>query len=752
MKKFITPTFIVTGLLVALFLGLLFIAETNPFSAEHAHYPLQLTAENLRTKLTHGKEPQAELALELADRRLANLASAKDPLILESLVDVYQRSLQVVQQRLTDLPAEKQAEWQQRFSNHLLQAEIVALSFDNSYQQLLLSDLDHYTRELALPNVVENEFSPEIRAVPVPFLGRTVEHENFELADAHSELECTSCHINGVYANTPTLCGSCHDYREESDRYFKLASGLYFPDNIDFTNPYPDHFSGDCDQCHTAVDWEPYQFDHADVVECQSCHLDDLPQAEHVLATRNFLASYYPAFYGTDVPLPTDGSQHYPGDCNLCHTGVSDWTEIEYQHIGVRDCESCHLNETPADHYPGACLRCHDDTSDWSIYIFDHTGFTDCLNCHRAEAPYQHYSGLCSACHTTDSWLPAFFNHQGYTDCRSCHSSPDHYRSQCSSCHNSSDWFKTTLNHDRFTNCDNCHTAPQAHYPGQCSECHSNQRWNRITFSHATHPDCQSCHDNLLPAAHYSGTCSNCHNTGSWEQALFSHTGQEDCQGCHTAPAQHFPGDCASCHNTNTWLYASFNHTGFYDCQNCHAVPGGHYPVPCVACHNSGAWFDINFDHSGYTDCLSCHIRPEAHFPADCQDCHVTTSWYQTSYTHDTSLACSDCHAAPDGHWQGECSNCHVVTSWDVVHFDHTGYTNCSSCHIRPSGHAHGQCSRCHVTDGWSILPPTPTPTPTELPVDSGSETNPGILSGYPIPSLTPTRLPPLPTPAPYLP
>lgn len=756
MKKIIIALLVLNGFLFAILLGLFFIAETSPISGDSGLYPLQLAAERLRASVTAGKEPQARLAMDLADRRLADLATVQDPDNIAGLIDTYQRSLAEARERLEVLPIETQTTWQQRFSNHLVQAEIVARSFEEAYQQRLLTDLEGYKQTLVLPVTGDFDRSAEIAAVPVPFLGQQVEHETFELQEAHSELECESCHVNGVYANTPAMCSNCHNYQAESESIFSLAAARYYPDNLNLANPYPDHFSGECDLCHTAADWVPYQFDHVGVVECQSCHLDDLPLEKQVQATRAFLASYFPGYRALDYPIPADGSQHYPGDCNLCHASVTDWAVIEYNHAGIQDCESCHLAATPVEHYEGACMRCHTDTGDWNTFDFDHTGLTNCLSCHSSEAPSQHYNGQCSACHTTDYWEPANFNHQGYSDCRSCHTNANHYGSQCSSCHNYTDWFETTFNHDSQSNCGSCHNPPAGHYPGQCSLCHSNKAWDKVSFSHATQPDCQSCHGSSQPTPHYPGACSNCHNTLNWEQAAFNHTGLHDCQGCHAAPDQHYPGDCATCHNTFSWQQVYFNHTGFYDCQTCHAAPAGHYPTACAECHNSSAWFDIRFDHTGYTNCLSCHVSPEAHYPGACLDCHVTNTWYTITYSHTTSQSCTDCHLEQSGHWPGDCANCHETTSWEDVHFDHTGYTNCKACHVRPANHSRGQCSRCHVTDGWGILLPTPTPTPTEIPEEG--DRAPGLPASpdQPLPTPTPTtfELPslPLPTPAPILP
>jgi hypothetical protein len=70
---------------------------------------------------------------------------------------------------------------------------------------------------------------------------------SFTLTGAHRTVACTSCHIAGVYAGTPTDCYSCHS------KEFNSTSN-------------PNHvgagFGKDCSQCHSTSTWSGAVFSH----------------------------------------------------------------------------------------------------------------------------------------------------------------------------------------------------------------------------------------------------------------------------------------------------------------------------------------------------------------------------------------------------------------------------------------------------------------------------------------------------------
>jgi hypothetical protein len=69
----------------------------------------------------------------------------------------------------------------------------------------------------------------------------------FQLTGKHTEVQCSNCHIAGVYAGTPTDCYSCH-----SKEYASATN--------------PGHvaagFPRDCTQCHSPSSWSGAVFNH----------------------------------------------------------------------------------------------------------------------------------------------------------------------------------------------------------------------------------------------------------------------------------------------------------------------------------------------------------------------------------------------------------------------------------------------------------------------------------------------------------
>ena len=79
MKKTVLILFIIFNLLlVAAIGGLLVLAETYPLHPGDGLYTVQHVAEQWRLRLTPSAEGQAKMSLELAERRLADLAQAEE--------------------------------------------------------------------------------------------------------------------------------------------------------------------------------------------------------------------------------------------------------------------------------------------------------------------------------------------------------------------------------------------------------------------------------------------------------------------------------------------------------------------------------------------------------------------------------------------------------------------------------------------------------------------------------------------------
>jgi hypothetical protein len=142
--------------------------------------------------------------------------------------------------------------------------------------------------------------------------GATFNHNNtpFPLTGAHTSVACTKCHVNNVFAGTPTDCYSCHK-----------------ADYTGTTNPN-----------HATAGWP---------TTCATCH-----------TTTAWLPATLPSSYHTFFPLNHGNAN---GVCTTCHTNSSDYS--------VFTCTGCHGGNNAAnfDHpkvngyvYNSVnCLACH---------------------------------------------------------------------------------------------------------------------------------------------------------------------------------------------------------------------------------------------------------------------------------------------------------------------------------------------------------------------------------------------------------
>jgi hypothetical protein len=682
---------------------MLVLAETYPFRFGSPFFGLQHVAEQGRLRLAPDPTWRADFAIDLAERRLADLARADRPQRVAGAARAFHRALQTAADAVDAAPLEARDDHLSgRMEALLARAQVVVAAFESAAGAPspghAMEDLHQLIASLQSTETVELEAGPSTestlgQAVPISFLGRDVDHSIYPLTGKHIVVDCESCHIDGIYVDTPTECEDCHQ-----------AS----PSEI-----YPDHFEGECEDCHTAAGWVPEEFEHDPVVECRSCHVDETPTDHYVQVGE----------YHRFLSLVLETTSRQPDA------------------------------STPKRAAPATCENCHPSTTDWEDVTFDHGGFTDCQHCHLEEAPEEHYLGQCSRCHNTEDWEEAWLDHTGLTNCETCHQADvGHYEGRCASCHNTEDWRQVDFDHTHNRDCLACHTyhVPADLYPGQCSNCHNTDDWREVAFSHAGLDNCARCHSR---PNHYDDGCGDCHDTRSWGDITMSHSGLTNCIGCHDgdAPANHYPFQCSRCHRTATWGGAIFNHDGFTDCSSCHTASEGHYAGQCSNCHTVASWADIHFSHAGLVSCSTCHPAPASHWPGQCSLCHCTCDWSNIEFSHQSATDCQSCHPAPAGHWPGQCSSCHETCNWSYVHFDHTGYNNCNACHVdeRPANHPRGQCSRCHSTDTW-FIPPTPTPEPTASPPPPTPTPTPTPTS-TPVPNDPPTvePLPPTPTPTP---
>lgn len=390
-KRFLS-FFLLLAMLLSLVLGTVYLGLTAPLHPGQFLYPLQNFGEQVQLTLTEGQQAQAALSLTLADRRLANLASAAPKATLAA-VSALNDALETAVFHIHALPqAEQEIEFIQ-FKALLHRTEIVlsALEPDDTGQIEALTNrvkgwqgadtLAEVAAQLPLRTPI-----PRLgTAALVPFLADGVDHTAFPLTEGHADLACESCHTDGTYANTPTACGDCHLLQPVT----QSPNDLLFVNNTDLWLVYPKHFTGTCESCHNTSTWQMAEFDHTGIVECASCHEQHLPLQ---IVPEIVLISY-----SETAVSPT----HYTTDCQQCHTDTTNWNLFSYDHDGATECQSCHSQNIPFSHYPGKCTDCHTNIEDWSQYTFEHENDENsCTACHQADTPDQHFPGRCTQCHS----------------------------------------------------------------------------------------------------------------------------------------------------------------------------------------------------------------------------------------------------------------------------------------------------------------------------------------------------------------
>ena len=204
----------------------------------------------------------------------------------------------------------------------------------------------------------------------------------FELRDAHRDMACEYCHVNGVFKGTPRTCEGCH-----------TIGG-----RISATPKPPRHIASaeNCALCHAGYNFAPvFRMDHTGAKgSCVSCH-------NGLTAT------------GKDV-------KHIPSDnnCTACHTTVA-FMPARMEHADLlqkEQCSGCHdgvrASAKTLHHVPtiASCNDCH-TTLSWSPARFNHSGLlTNCQSCHNGITATGKVSNHvatpldCSECHRFPSW------------------------------------------------------------------------------------------------------------------------------------------------------------------------------------------------------------------------------------------------------------------------------------------------------------------------------------------------------------
>jgi len=202
----------------------------------------------------------------------------------------------------------------------------------------------------------------------------------FELRDAHRDMACEYCHVNGVFKGTPRNCAGCH-----------TIGG-----RISATPKPPKHVASDsnCALCHSGYNFAPiFRMDHTGAKgTCFSCHNNVTAtgkDTKHILSDNNCTACH------TTVAFTPARLEHadllQKEQCASCHNGIRASAKTLHHVITTSNCNDCHT------------------TLSWSPARFNHSGVT----------------GLCQSCHNGITAMGKVSNHPATAlDCSSCHRYP----------------------------------------------------------------------------------------------------------------------------------------------------------------------------------------------------------------------------------------------------------------------------------------------------------------------------------------
>ena len=361
-KRIWIPLVFINMLLIAGLLAAFFVIVASPFHPWDKLYVFQSNAERIALRLRPGDTQRASFAVDLAERRLADLAMATNPAQIQAAGVAFDVAMQDVADTLEKADSESLEDLYTRLRIMLMQTKIIIEKID-PYINVEIVDLLYARVQLTIDlhdrEQIKNAWAARVPPQAIPFLGdgfTVADHTTYRL-DGHYVVECLSCHKNGIYKGTPVECEQCHDAPKSRPQLgsSRRSSFISFME-ISLDGP-AEHYVGKCSECHTTYSWEAVAFDHQYYDGCLGCHENDLPE----LYVR-------PDF---SVKLP-----HYDGECYVCHQDTSDWTVADFPHGGeeYQNCLSCHDSETPGNHYTDfSCLVCHQVES-WYQLAFDHEG------------------------------------------------------------------------------------------------------------------------------------------------------------------------------------------------------------------------------------------------------------------------------------------------------------------------------------------------------------------------------------------
>jgi len=233
-------------------------------------------------------------------------------------------------------------------------------------------------------------------------------HLSFPLTEQHSNLQCSDCHTDLAYKETPNTCGSCHTLPSEHFNTPKFNTTI------------------SCDNCHTSGGWTSASFDHSfyplsgghSSASCNDCHAT----GQYAGTTRTCSNCHNAPSYH---PVQNNNN------CGSCHSNGA-WKPASYTHTGFA---------LTGAHASLACSSCHKGGT--------FTGLsTACVSCHQTPSTHSGLSQNCFSCHSGNTFSPSTYLHDQVgphvpsggrrLSCVSCHR-PSYSVASCtgSGCHSS---------------------------------------------------------------------------------------------------------------------------------------------------------------------------------------------------------------------------------------------------------------------------------------------------------------------------
>ncbi len=422
----------------------------------------------------------------------------------------------------------------------------------------------------------------------------------FPLKLSHADAQCSDCHRDQRYTNTPRDCVGCH-------RKDDVHKGTY---------------GSTCEKCHNESNWKRPTFRHDRdthfplldkhrTVKCESCHRT--PPFREKTPTRCV------ACHRSD-----DAHRSSLGDkCDKCHSAAG-WKDARFNH----DLDT-HF-PLKEKHAQAKCQSCHKDEN---------------LDKRRADKVRSPTPTQCVACHTKDDQDKG---HQGkFGDkCESCHNERGFQYNRFD--HDSATQFKLRSKH-QSAKCTACHITPLyiTKTETRCIACHEKEDQDKGHKGNLG-AKCESCHDERgfkygrfdhdsetqfkLQNKHQSVTCNACHRI-----PVSNSKTDTRCISCHEKEDQgkghkgNFGTKCESCHDDRGFKYAKFDHDG----ETQFSLRDKHLTAKCNACHRTPLY-------STTTDkrCVGCHAKDDVHFSSvgtDCERCHVAADDWRKIIKQDSN-------------------------------------------------------------------------------------------------------------------